>query len=116
LVNAAQQFDETGSMDDAAATPGKGNDVSTLTNSILGARLREVREDLHSEHGAQFMADDLNLPVRTWLNYEKGIVVPARVLLEVLVRGHVNPQWLLSGEGMKYDQRMQSALEDASTR
>jgi hypothetical protein len=90
--------------------------METLTDSVLAARLREVRRDLHGEHGAQFLADDLGLPVKTWLNFEKGVVIPGRILLEVVVRTRVNPQWLLTGDGMKYDPMMTNALENVNVR
>ena len=38
----------------------------------LAGRLREIREDLYGEHGAQFLADALKVRVETWLNYESG--------------------------------------------
>ena len=68
----------------------------------LADRLREIREDLYGEHGAQFMADALAITVETWLNYEAGVVLPAHVALELVVAAGVNPRWLLTGRGEKY--------------
>jgi hypothetical protein len=90
--------------------------VQTLTDGVLAARLRGIRHDLHGDWGAQFMADDLGVPLQTWLNFEGGVVIPGRILLEFIVGSHVNPRWLLTGEGAKYDPLMQNALENASTR
>lgn len=56
----------------------------------LAERLREVREDLYGEHGSQFMADALNVPLQTWLNYESGIAVPAEIVLQLQVLGSVS--------------------------
>jgi hypothetical protein len=71
----------------------------------LAERLREIREDLYGEHGAQFLADGLEVPLQTWMNYESGVMPPALVLLQLIVTAHVNPDWLLTGQGDKYDQR-----------
>jgi hypothetical protein len=71
----------------------------------LGRRLREVREDLNGELGPQALADTLQIPLRTWLNYESGVTVPADVVLGLIAFAHVNPHWLLTGEGNRYEQR-----------
>ncbi|MEO6810403.1 MAG: S24 family peptidase, partial [Isosphaeraceae bacterium] len=44
----------------------------------------------------------LNLPARTWYNYETGVTVPAEVLLAFIDQTGTNPHWLLNGEGPKY--------------
>ena len=69
----------------------------------LACRIREVREDLYGEYGAQFLADALDLPLRTWANYERGVVIPAVVILKLIEATRVNPCWLLTGRGPKYD-------------
>ena len=33
------------------------------------------------------------------------VVAPASVVLQLLVVAHVNPHWLLTGQGEKYDHR-----------
>jgi hypothetical protein len=68
----------------------------------LAARLREVRAEFYGEHGAQFLADALGIPLRTWLNYESGVTMPAEVVLRLIVATDVNPSWLLSGRGERY--------------
>jgi hypothetical protein len=73
------------------------------TNRDIAARLRDVREDMYGEHGAQFMADALGIAVRTWTNYEAGVVMPAKIVLQVIDTMQVNPSWLLTGRGEKYD-------------
>ena len=47
----------------------------------LAGRVREVRRALYGDAGGPILAADLDLPVRTWLNYESGVVIPATVLL-----------------------------------
>jgi hypothetical protein len=69
----------------------------------LALRVREVREDLYGEYGAQFLADALGLPLRTWANYERGVVIPAEVILKLIETTRVSPCWLLTGRGPKYD-------------
>lgn len=69
----------------------------------LAHRVREVREDLCGEYGAQFLADALDLPLRTWANYERGVTIPAEVILKLIEMTKVSPCWLLTGRGPKYD-------------
>jgi hypothetical protein len=76
--------------------------LEKTTNEEMAARLREIRQDMYGEHGAQFLADDLGVPLRTWMNYESGIVMPAKVVLRLIVTANVNPHWLLTGRGEKY--------------
>jgi hypothetical protein len=69
----------------------------------LADRVREVREDFYGEHGAQFLADALGLPLRTWMNYERDVVIPAEVILKLIKTTGVSPCWLLTGRGPKYE-------------
>ena len=71
----------------------------------LAHRVREVRDDLYGEHGAQFLADALGLPVRTWANYERGVTIPAVCILKLIGETGVSPLWLLTGRGPKYTGR-----------
>jgi hypothetical protein len=71
----------------------------------LAIRVREVREDLYGEHGAQFLADALGLPVQTWINYEQGVMIPAEFILRLIDATGVSPHWLLTGQGLKYPAR-----------
>jgi hypothetical protein len=45
----------------------------------LALRLRKIRED-YGEYGAQSLADALEIQVKTWLNYESGVTMPAQVV------------------------------------
>jgi DNA-binding transcriptional regulator YiaG len=77
--------------------------LKATNNQDLAARIREVREDMYGEHGAQFMADALGIALRTWTNYESGVVMPAKIVLKLIDTMQVNPSWLLTGRGEKYD-------------
>jgi hypothetical protein len=80
----------------------------------LSRRLREIRQNLFGEHGGPELARRLNLPARTWYNYETGVTVPAEVLLGFIEQTGANPMWLLTGEGPHYtqygDERLLSEL------
>jgi DNA-binding transcriptional regulator YiaG len=69
----------------------------------LALRLREIRQDLYGEFGAQALADALEIPVDTWLNYERGVTMPAHVVLKLIVIAQVNPHWLLTGQGEPHE-------------
>ena len=68
----------------------------------LSRRLRDIRQELFGEHGGPELARRLNLPARTWYNYETGVTVPAEVLLSFIDQTGTNPAWLLAGQGSKY--------------
>lgn len=65
----------------------------------IAGRLREIRLGLYGDDGADHIAKDLGVPLQTWLNYERGVSMPAATLLELLVLSDVDPNWLLTGEG-----------------
>lgn len=62
-------------------------------------RLRQIRLELFGEHGGPELARRLDLPARTWYNYETGVTVPAEVMLNFIDQTGLNPSWLLTGEG-----------------
>jgi hypothetical protein len=68
----------------------------------ISSRLREIRQELFGEHGGPELARRLNLPARTWYNYESGVTVPAEVLLGFIDQTGTNPIWLLTGQGPHY--------------
>ena len=76
--------------------------VRVNVKALISSRLREVRQELFGEHGGPELARRLNIPARTWYNYETGVTVPAEVLLAFIDQTGTNPVWLLSGEGPKY--------------
>jgi hypothetical protein len=65
----------------------------------IGSRLREVREDLYGAGGATALATALEVPEATWLNYERGVTMPADVMLAFIELTGADPHWLLTGEG-----------------
>lgn len=76
----------------------------------ISGRLREVRQELFGEHGGPELARRLELPARTWYNYESGVTVPAEVLLNFIDQTGTNPIWLLSGQGPKYSRGVEDQL------
>ena len=68
----------------------------------LGRRVREIRCELYGEHGGPLLAEALDLPFRTWHNYERGCTIPAQSILRFIEVTDAHPQWLLTGEGEKY--------------
>ena len=74
----------------------------TQQQANLADRVREVREDLYGDYGAQFLADALGVPLRTWANYERGVTIPALVILRFIEITEAHPHWLLTGEGHRY--------------
>ncbi len=87
----------------------KTSKVRVNVKASLSRRLREIRQELFGDHGGPELARRLNLPARTWYNYETGVTVPAEVLLGFIDHTGANPLWLLSGEGPKF----RSGLEDS---
>jgi len=69
---------------------------------LLAERLKKVRIELFGQHGGAQLANLLGIPARTWYNYEIGVTVPAEVILRFIGVTHVEPAWLLSGQGEKY--------------
>jgi len=67
----------------------------------LARRVRQVRLELYFDDGEE-LAESLGLPLRTWLNYEAGYVMPATVLLEFIDVTGADPRWLLTGEGQAF--------------
>ena len=68
----------------------------------LARRIREVRLELYGEHGGPLLAEALQVPFRTWLNYENGCTIPATSILRFIELTRTNPHWLLTGWGDKY--------------
>jgi hypothetical protein len=76
--------------------------VRLSVKASISRRLREIREEIFGVHGGPELARRLNLPARTWYNYETGVTVPAEVLLEFIDQTGANPIWLLNGQGERY--------------
>jgi hypothetical protein len=65
----------------------------------LARRLVEVRETLFGIDGGPQIARLLDLPARTWANYERGVTMPGEILLGFVVATGVDPDWLIEGKG-----------------
>jgi hypothetical protein len=85
---------------------------SRVVNSGLSCRVREVREERFGTHGGPLLAEALDIPSRTWVNYEAGVVIPAVIILRFIEVTGANPLWLSTGEGERYTRR-QSAGDEA---
>jgi hypothetical protein len=68
----------------------------------LCRRVRQIRVELYGENGGPMLAEALNVPFRTWANYEAGVAMPALVMLRFIVLTGACPHWLLTGEPPQY--------------
>ena len=68
----------------------------------LARRISWVRRDLYGELGIPHLAEELQLPTQTWVNYEKGVLIPAPVILRFIEATGANPHWLLTGLGDRF--------------
>lgn len=68
----------------------------------LSRRVREIRKEMYGEHGGPMLAEKLEIPFRTWLNYEEGCTIPAQLILRFIEVTHADVHWLLTGDGEKY--------------
>jgi hypothetical protein len=84
--------------------PTQRSDWQVIKNG-LARRVREIRVDLFGEHGGPLLAESLQLPFRTWHNYETGCTIPAPTILRFIEVTRANPHWLLTGEGEKFQPR-----------
>ena len=89
----------------------KNQPESVRTKCSLAERLRSIRSELFGERGGPEMARRLNLPIRTWYNYEAGVTVPAEVVLRFMELTAVEPLWLLHGQGPKYRTQVSSRAD-----
>ena len=72
---------------------------------MRGKQVREIREERFGVHGVPLLAEAMGIPVRTWANYESGVVIPALVILRFIELTGANPRWLLIGVGERYTRR-----------
>jgi hypothetical protein len=82
-------------------TTPRGSDWQALKLD-LARRVRDIRLELYGHHGGPLLAVSLNIPYRTWHNYENGCTIPAQTLLRFIEVTRVNAHWLLTGEGDRY--------------
>lgn len=92
----------------------KTSSTKTVVKDQISGRLRQIRMELFGEHGGPELARRLDLPARTWYNYETGVTVPAEVMLDFLNQTSVNPVWLLTGQGNAYRESPQNSARSMS--
>ena len=73
----------------------------------LSPRVREIRRDKFGEDGIATLSQAMRIPARTWENFENGVMIPARNILQFIELTGADPHWLLTGEGARY--RVRSA-------
>ena len=64
-------------------------------------RLVALRSELYGARGAPKLARRIGVPTRTWYNYERGVTVPAEIILRIIEVTSVESRWLLDGNGPK---------------
>ena len=81
-----------------------GTDRNDRTSGKMGvaSRLRSIREEIYGPDGVEVLAGKLELPPRTWLNYELGVMIPGETLLRYLELTGIEPGWLLGGAGPRF--------------
>jgi hypothetical protein len=68
----------------------------------LVQRICKIRHELYGDLGVEALAVALGVPSHTWRNYERGITMPAHVVLGFIEITGSDPHWLLTGEGETY--------------
>jgi SOS-response transcriptional repressor LexA len=77
----------------------RNSNTKSNVKAQISVRLRQIRLELFGEHGGPELARRLDLPARTWYNYETGVTVPAEVMLNFIDQTGIHPAWLLTGDG-----------------
>jgi DNA-binding transcriptional regulator YiaG len=75
------------------------SNVRMSKTALIAERVCEVRHVLFGDLGIEVLARALNVPAATWRNFERGVTMPADILLEFLEVTGADPHWLLTGEG-----------------
>ena len=70
--------------------------------AVLACRVREIRQKLYGEDRVKILANALQIPALTWLNYERGVATPAHILLKFLEITGVVPAILLRADGDEF--------------
>lgn len=71
-------------------------------NDQVASRIREIRIETFGDNGVEILAPALNIPARTWENFENGVMIPGWILLQFIELTDADPHWLLTGEGRRY--------------
>ena len=73
--------------------------TTRYTTAAIAARVQEIRMKLFGANGIDALATEVGVPADTSRNYERGVTMPAHVLLKFLAVTGANPDWLLTGKG-----------------
>lgn len=74
----------------------------------INSRLKEFRESLGMTHVQ--MADSIGIERSTYSKYEKeGVKIPGYAIIILEVKYKVNPTWLRSGQGEKYQETINNS-------
>ena len=65
----------------------------------FSSRVRQARLEAYGDAGIPRLAEELGIPPMSWSNYEMGVTIPDRVMLEFLSLTGASPHWLATGEG-----------------
>jgi hypothetical protein len=97
-------IDQLGALaGDPATLAGPGWTNRPTGGSTERAADRERDGSVSSVHPGEASAiHALDLHLRTWMNYETGVTIPALVILRFIHITGVSPEWLLKGECGKY--------------
>lgn len=77
--------------------PRQKNEPDVVSRKMdLAQRLKQIRLELFGHRGGPELARRLNLPTRTWYNYEKGVTIPGEILLDFLLMTQVPLESLLT--------------------
>jgi hypothetical protein len=88
--------------------PARNSEWQTIKTD-LAQRIYEIRLELYGEHGGPLLAELLGIPFRTLYNYENGCTIPAPTILRFIEVTGVHPHWLLTGQGDRYADPVQSS-------
>ena len=88
-----------------------------FSNAGLSRRIREIRVELFGDGqtGLNAIAEALAIPFRTWMNHEKGVIMPAGLMLQFLLITGAKARWLATGLGPRLGDNA-TAFADRSLR
>lgn len=94
--------------------PRQKNEPDVVSRKMdLAQRLKQIRLEIFGHRGGPELARRLNLPTRTWYNYEKGVTIPGEILLDFLLLTQVPLENLLTGIEEKPEQQKRVSLPGA---
>jgi hypothetical protein len=66
--------------------------------------------DRFGEHGIPTLSEAMEIPARTWENFEAGVQASGRAVLQFIEISGADPHWLLTGEGGRDRARSEGSL------